>query len=149
MMKNFFFARCARAFFIFEHLTDLLVLSTTWNEQFCSWMDDVNNWWQMFNFVFLPLKRWSVSIYCRTVRTHLARVLNNGSTTDKKKYVVLYISFSCKQNKNKKEKAHNISALACVGRVSVRFRNKEGRTRVKDGVKNGASKRARRCGEER
>ena len=34
--------------------------------------------------------------------------------------------------------------LACVASVSLRFRNKERRTRVKDGAKNGASKRAGR-----
>ena len=39
--------------------------------------------------------------------------------------------------------------LSCVASVSVRFRNKERGTRVKDGAKNGASKRARRGGEER
>ena len=39
--------------------------------------------------------------------------------------------------------------IACVGSVSVRFRNKERGTRVKDRAKNRASKRARRGGEER
>ena len=42
-----------------------------------------------------------------------------------------------------------VCGLACVASVSVRFRNKERGTRVKDGAKNGASKRARRGGEER
>ena len=40
-------------------------------------------------------------------------------------------------------------AVAYVASVSVRFRNKERGTRVKDRAKNGASKRARRGGEER
>ena len=39
--------------------------------------------------------------------------------------------------------------VACVASVSVRFRNKERGTRVKDRAKNDASKRARRGGEER
>ena len=34
-LKNNSFARFARAFFSFGHLTDLLVLSTTWNDLFC------------------------------------------------------------------------------------------------------------------
>ena len=45
-------------FFIFWHFTGVLLLSTTWNDLFCSCLDDVSIWWQMFNFVFLPLKRW-------------------------------------------------------------------------------------------
>jgi len=57
-MKNSIFARFARAFFIFWHFEDVLVLSTTWNDLFCSCVDDVSIWWQMFNFVFLcPEKR--------------------------------------------------------------------------------------------
>ena len=39
---------------------------------------------------------------------------------------------------------HEVIELACVASVSVRFRNKERRTRVKDVAKNGASKRAGR-----
>ena len=56
-MKKSNFARFARAFFIFWHFEDVLVLSTTWNDMFCSCVDDVSIWWQMFTFVFLPLKR--------------------------------------------------------------------------------------------
>ena len=77
-MKNNRFARVARAFFIFGHFADVLVLSTTWNDLFCSCVDDVSVWWQMFNFVFLPLKRW-FQFNSRIVRTHFASVmtLNN------------------------------------------------------------------------
>ena len=57
-VKNNRFARFARAFFIFGHSADVLVLSTTWNNLFCSCEDDVSARWQMFNFVFLSLKRW-------------------------------------------------------------------------------------------
>ena len=39
-MKNSIFARFARAFFIFWHFEDVLVLSTTWNDLFCSCVDD-------------------------------------------------------------------------------------------------------------
>ena len=56
--KNSIFARFARAFFICWHFEDVLVLSTTWNDLFCSCVDDVSIWWQMFNFVVLCPKRW-------------------------------------------------------------------------------------------
>ena len=57
-MKNSIFARFARAYFNFWHFVDVLVLSTTWNDQFCSCVDDVSIWWQIFNFVFLCPTRW-------------------------------------------------------------------------------------------
>ena len=41
---------------IFGHFKDVLILSATWNDLFCSCVDDVSIWWQMFNFVFLLLK---------------------------------------------------------------------------------------------
>ena len=78
-MKNNSFTRFARAFFIFGHLADVLDLSTTWNDLFCSCPDDVSMWWQMFNFVSLPLKRW-FQFNSRIVWTHFASVmtLNNS-----------------------------------------------------------------------
>ena len=51
-MKTSIFGRFARAFFIFWHFEDVLVLSKTWNDLFCSCVDDVSICWQMFNFVF-------------------------------------------------------------------------------------------------
>ena len=77
-MKNSIFARFARAFFISWHFVDVLVLSTTWNDLFCSCVDDVSIWWQMFNFVFLCPKRW-FQINSRTVRGHFSSImtLNN------------------------------------------------------------------------
>ena len=72
--KNNTFARFARAFFIFWHFADVLVLSTTWNDLFCSCVDDVSIWWQMFNFVFLSLKRW-FQLNSRIVRTYFASVM--------------------------------------------------------------------------
>ena len=77
-MKNNSFARFARAFFIIWHFVDVLVLSTTWNDLFCSCVDDVSIWWQKFNFVFLSLKGW-FQFNSKIVGTHFASVmtLNN------------------------------------------------------------------------
>ena len=77
-MKNSILARFARAFSIFWHFEDVLVLSTTWNDLFCSCVDDVSIWWQIFNFVFLCPKRW-FRFNSRMVRTHFSSVmtLNN------------------------------------------------------------------------
>ena len=76
-MKNRIFAHFARAFFIFWHFEDVLVLSTTWNDLFCSCVDDVSIWWQMFNFVLCP-KRW-FQFNSRIVGTHFSSIvsLNN------------------------------------------------------------------------
>ena len=74
-MKNSIFARFARAFFSFWHFEDVLVLSTTWNDLFCSCMDDVSIWWQMFNFVFLTPKRW-FQFNSRIVRTHFSSIMS-------------------------------------------------------------------------
>ena len=52
MMKNISFARFARAFFIFVHFTAILVPSTTWNDLFCRWVDDVSTWRQMLSLFF-------------------------------------------------------------------------------------------------
>ena len=81
-MKNRIFARFARAFFIFWHFEDVLVLSTTSNDLFCSCVDDVSIWWQMFNFVFLCPKRW-FQFNSRIVRTHFSNImtLNNWKMT--------------------------------------------------------------------
>ena len=77
-MKNSIFARFARAFFIYWHFEDLLVLSTTWYDLFCSCVDDESIWWLMFNFVLLCPKRW-FQFNCRIVRTHFPSImtLNN------------------------------------------------------------------------
>jgi len=77
-MKNSIFARFARAYFIFWHFADVLVLSTTWNDPFCSCVDDVSIWWQMFNFVLLCPKRW-FQLNSRIVRTRFSSImtLNN------------------------------------------------------------------------
>ena len=77
-MKSSIFARFARAFFIFWHFEEVLVLSTTWNYLFCSRVDDVSIWWQMFNFVLYCPKRW-FQFNSRIVRTHFSSkmTLNN------------------------------------------------------------------------
>ena len=88
-MKNSIFARFARAFFMFWHFVDVLVLSTTWNELFCSCVDDVSIWWQMFNFVFLCPKRW-FQINSRTVRRPFSSImaLNNWKMiAEKRSYI--------------------------------------------------------------
>ena len=73
-MKNSIFARFARGYFIFWRFEDVLVLSTTSNDLFCSCVDDVSIWWQMFNFVFLCPKRW-FQFNSRMVRTHFSSIL--------------------------------------------------------------------------
>ena len=73
-MKNNSFARFARAFFIFWHFEDVLVLSTTWNNLFCSCVDDVNIWWQMLNFVLLCPKCW-FQFNSRIVRAHFSSII--------------------------------------------------------------------------
>ena len=77
-VKNSIFAHFTRAYFIFWHFEDILVLSTTWNDLFCSCVDDVSIWWQMFNFVLCP-KRW-FQFNSRIVGTHFSSkmTLNNG-----------------------------------------------------------------------
>ena len=62
-MKNGSFACFARAFFIFVHLADVLVLSTTWNDLFCSCVDNVSTWRQMFSF-FIFISRSFILIQC-------------------------------------------------------------------------------------
>ena len=74
-MKNSIFARFARAVFIFWHFEDVLVLSMTWNDLFCSCVDDVSTWWQMFNFVYLCPTRW-FQFNSRIVRTHFSSIMS-------------------------------------------------------------------------
>ena len=74
-MKNRIFARFARAFLIFWHFKYALVLSTTWNDLFCSWVDDGSIWLQMFNFVLLCPKRW-FQFNSRIVRTHFSSIMS-------------------------------------------------------------------------
>ena len=73
-MKNSISARFARAFVVFWHFEDVLVLSTTWNDLFCSCEDDTSIWRQMFNFVFLCPKRW-FQFNSRIVRTHFSSIM--------------------------------------------------------------------------
>jgi len=74
-MKNSIFACFARAFFIFWHFADVLVLSTTWNDLFCSCVDDVSIWWHMFNFILLCPKCW-FQFNSRIVRTHFSSIMS-------------------------------------------------------------------------
>jgi len=77
-MKNSISARFARAYFIFWHFKQVLVLSTTWNDLFGKCVDDVSMWWQMFNFFLLCPKRW-FQFNSLIVRTHFwsIMILNN------------------------------------------------------------------------
>ena len=63
-MKNSIFARFARAFFIFWHFEDVLVLSMTWNDLFCSCVDDMSICWRMFSFCPL-MSQAQVPISCQ------------------------------------------------------------------------------------
>ena len=76
-MKNSIFARFARAYFIFWHFDheDVLVLSTTSNDLFCSYVDDVSIWWQTLVFVFLCPKHW-FQFNSRIVRTHFSSIMS-------------------------------------------------------------------------
>ena len=65
-MKNNGFARFNMHFSFFGHFEEVLVLSKTWNDLFCSCVNDVSIWWQMFNFV-LSLKR-RFQFYSRIVK---------------------------------------------------------------------------------
>ena len=95
-MKNSIFARFARAFFIFWHFEDVLVLSTTWNDLFCSCVDNVSIWWQMFNFVFLCPKRW-FQFNVRIVRTHFSSVMTWKLKNDYRNFRMTFLlsSTSC------------------------------------------------------
>ena len=64
------FARFARAFLFFWHFEDGLVLSTTWNDLFCSCVDDLSIWWQMFNFVLCPKRLFQFN--SKIVKTHFS-----------------------------------------------------------------------------
>ena len=72
--ETVFIARFARACFISWHFEDVLVLSTTWNDLFCSWVDDVSLSWQMLNFVFLRPKR-LLQFNPRIVRTDFSSIM--------------------------------------------------------------------------
>ena len=53
-MKNSIFARFARVFLVFWHFEDVLDLPMTWNDLFCSCVDDVSiSWWQNVQFCLL------------------------------------------------------------------------------------------------
>ena len=73
---------CSKSNFTRSHISSDRVRSayeiTTWNDLFCSCVDDVSIWWQMFNFVFLCPKRW-FQFNSRIVRTHFSNImtLNN------------------------------------------------------------------------
>ena len=67
---------------------------------------------------------------------HNGRDITLDASEKQHKRIVIVITY---------HKSFSAAALACVASVSVRFRSKEWGTRVKDGAKNGASKRTGRC----
>ena len=128
-VKNNRFARFARAFFSFGHSADVLVLSTTWNDLFCSCEEDVSAWWQMFNFVFLSLKRW-FQFNSWIVRTHFATVMTLNSsemTAETRSYIFRWPS-RCRRR-----------------RVCVNSLKKISRRRLADYVKTLHQKACRTC----
>ena len=92
--KTVFLHPFVRAFFTFWHSEDVLFLSTTWNDQFCSCVDDVSIWWQMFNFVlFCPKRRFQFN--SRIARTHFWSIttLNNWKIiAEKRSYIFTWRS---------------------------------------------------------
>ena len=98
-MKNNRFVRFAPAFFIFGHSADVLVLSTTWNDLFCSCEDDVSTIWQKFNSVLLSLKRW-FQFNSWIVRTHFATMMtlnNSEMTAETRSYIYRWRSRCCQR----------------------------------------------------
>ena len=95
--KNNSFARFARAVFIFD--ISLLVLSATWNDLFCSCVDDATIWWQIVNIVLLSMKRW-FQFNSRIVTTHFASImtLNNWEMiTETWSYIFRWRSRCCRR----------------------------------------------------
>ena len=77
-MKNSSFARYARVFFICKNFADVLALPRLEMTCFGDLFRVESICYQMFNFVFLPLKRW-FQFNSRIVKTYFASVmtLNN------------------------------------------------------------------------
>ena len=53
-LKNITFPRFAGAIFIFVHFAEVLVLSMTWDDLFCSCVDNVGTWAKIFNSFLSP-----------------------------------------------------------------------------------------------
>ena len=85
-----YFARFARAIFIFWHFEDVLVLSKTRNDLFCSCVDDVSIWWQIFNFVFLYVP--SAGSNSRILRTHFSYI----TIAETRSYILRWLSRFCR-----------------------------------------------------
>ena len=114
-IENNSFARFARTFFIFGHSANVLVLSMTWNDLFCSCVDDVGIWWQMLNFVLLPLKRW-FQFNSRIVRIHFASsiTLNNWETLGRNSKLRFQMTFSSQCNRRRVCLSSLISSLVPI-----------------------------------
>ena len=77
-IKNSTIARFPRAIIIFLHFAAVLVLCTTWNDLFCSFVDDVTTILQIFNFFLLPPDRWYQFNY-RILRTHFPSIITRNN----------------------------------------------------------------------
>ena len=110
----------------FGHFADVLVLSTTWNDLFCSCVDDSSWWLQMFNFVFLPLKRLFQS-NPRTVRAHFASTmtLNNCKMiAETRSYIIRWRS-RCRRRRLSSSSQiphHQISHFFVEWNAAVKFK---------------------------
>ena len=69
------FLHALHVHFSFFDFADVLVLSTTWNDLFCSCVDDVSIWWQLFSFILLCPKCW-FQFNSRIVRTHFSSIMS-------------------------------------------------------------------------
>ena len=94
--KQYFCTLCTCSFH-FWHFADVLVLSATWNDLFCSCVDEATIWWQMFTFVFLSLKRW-FQFNSQIVRTPFASVmiLNNWEMITETRSYIFRWRFRCR-----------------------------------------------------
>jgi len=92
-MRNSIFARFARAFF---HL-DILKTFSFFLRREMTCFGDMSEWWKMFNFVFLSLKRW-FHFNSSIVRTHFAsiRALNNWEMIAERRSFILRWRSQCR-----------------------------------------------------
>ena len=71
--KHRVFARFVRAFYIFVHFEVPLVLLLMWNDLFCSRVDDVSTWRQIFIHFFFLTPDFSYHYNSRRLSRHFAR----------------------------------------------------------------------------
>ena len=84
-------------FFFFLHFAVVPVLSTTWNDQFCRFVDTVSTWRQIFMLIFLSLRRW-FRFNSRILRTKFANMVigNNDEMIAQTRSYILRWSSRCR-----------------------------------------------------